>query len=122
MRGSVIKVVHVASAAPAAAAVADLEGRVVAYRAAGHLVTLDRLVEGAPGGTGKRFDWGIAAELARRGHSFLLAGGLSPGNVVRAIEAVLPWGVDVSSGVETGGSKDPDKIRAFIRNARGSDP
>ena len=70
------------------------------------------------GGTGQVFDWQIAAEVARLGHSFLLAGGLTPDNVVRAITLVHPWGVDVSSGVETAGSKDPDKIREFIRNAK----
>jgi phosphoribosylanthranilate isomerase len=118
VRAPVIKVVHVASSATGDAALADLSGRILAYRAAGHLVTLDRLVEGLQGGTGQRFDWAIAAQLARRGHPFLLAGGLSPDNVAEAVAAVQPWGVDVSGGVETGGKKDPDKIRAFIHNAR----
>jgi phosphoribosylanthranilate isomerase len=88
------------------------------YREAGHLVTLDRLVEGLPGGTGESFDWDIAALLSRQGHSFLLAGGLTPDNVAQAVAQVQPWGVDVSSGVETGGVKDLEKIRAFIANAR----
>lgn len=88
------------------------------YREAGHLVTLDRLVDGLQGGTGESFNWEIAVELSRQGHSFLLAGGLDPDNVTRAIARVQPWGVDVSSGVETQGVKDPEKIRAFIRNAR----
>jgi phosphoribosylanthranilate isomerase len=118
VRIPVIKVLHVAGPAAEGPAINDLETRFLAYRDSVRLITLDRLAAGAPGGTGQSFDWAIAASLARRGHSFLLAGGLSPDNVAEAVATVQPWGVDVSSGVETGGSKDPDKIRAFIRNVR----
>ena len=69
------------------------------------------------GGTGRTFDWTIAARVAGR-HELLLAGGLTPQNVGRAVETVAPWGVDVSSGVETDGVKDHSKIRAFIKNAK----
>ena len=88
------------------------------FQAAGHLITLDRMVDGLQGGTGQSFDWRVAAELSRQGKDFLLAGGLTPANIADAVASVRPWGVDVSSGVETGGVKDPDKIRAFIQNAR----
>jgi phosphoribosylanthranilate isomerase len=120
VRCRVIKVVHVDTAQSGETAVDSLAQRIGEYRGAGHLVTLDRLVEGVQGGTGHSFDWSVAAQLARRGHSFLLAGGLSPENVARAVATVRPWGVDVSSGVETGSAKDHEKIRAFVRIAKGS--
>ena len=78
----------------------------------GHHVQLDKYEAGAQGGTGRSFDWRVAARVAER-HHILLAGGLDPDNVRQAIDVVSPWGVDVSSGVETDGVKDPAKIRAF---------
>ena len=70
------------------------------------------------GGTGKRADWHVAADLARRYPGLLLAGGLTPGNVAVAIRTVHPWGVDVSSGVELSpGRKDHEKVRAFVQHA-----
>ncbi len=78
------------------------------------------VLEGAdngPGGTGQTWDWGLAS-AAPRDRRFLIAGGLSPANVGTAVAQVRPWGVDVSSGVETGGRKDPEKIAAFIREAK----
>lgn len=117
-----IKVLHLPAQAGAAAAgmelLAGLETAMRQYRDAGCHLTLDRLVDGLPGGTGQRFDWNIAAQLSRRGHPFLLAGGLTPANVAAAIAQVQPWGVDVSSGVETAGRKDPAKIRDFVNQAR----
>jgi len=71
------------------------------------------------GGTGRTFDWSLAEEAAGGGLKFLLAGGLTPANVRRAIAKVKPWGVDVSSGVESApGIKDHSKLKAFIREAR----
>ena len=113
----VIKVVHVIESA----SVEDDAGtrlKVKEYSGVGHLVTLDRYVEGIQGGTGKGFDWQVAASLAREGNPFLLAGGLSPNNLADAISIVKPWGVDVSSGVETDGEKDHTKIREFMRIAK----
>jgi phosphoribosylanthranilate isomerase len=66
-------------------------------------------------GTGETFDWSLVQEVCR---PFLLAGGLTPQNVTAAIEAVHPWGVDMSSGVETHGTKDPAKMRAAVEAAR----
>ena len=85
----------------------------------GHRVQLDKYEAGAKGGTGRTFDWRVAARVADR-HDVVLAGGLDPDNVRRAIDVVSPWAVDVSSGVETGGVKDPAKIRAFAAAVRGS--
>jgi phosphoribosylanthranilate isomerase len=78
---------------------------------------VDAHVPGMYGGAGVVADWQRAAELAAH-REILLAGGLSPDNVAAAIETVQPWGVDVSSGVETDGVKDVGKIRAFVAAAR----
>ena len=66
------------------------------------------------GGTGHRADWALAAALARE-RRIVLAGGLSPDNVADAVNAVQPWGIDVSSGVEeTPGIKDERRIAALF--------
>lgn len=71
------------------------------------------------GGTGTSFNWEIAHEAVQRGHRIVLAGGLTPANVSEAVRQVKPWGVDVSSGVESApGRKDIKKVREFIRNAK----
>ena len=81
---------------------------------------VDAHVHGSYGGAGVLADWGRAAELARQ-RPIILAGGLTPENVDAAIRQVRPWGVDVSSGVETNGVKDAAKIRAFVAAARAGD-
>ena len=83
----------------------------------GCVLLLDPYIEGSYGGTGMRLDWGVAAEIARRTPT-VLAGGLNATNVGEAVRSVQPWAVDVSSGVETDGAKDPSKIRAFIAAAK----
>lgn len=87
------------------------------YRVAGFL--LDAYSPDAFGGTGKSFNWELASEAKQYG-PVILAGGLTPDNVRQAVDAVGPYAVDVSSGVEAApGKKDPDKIKAFIENAKG---
>lgn len=113
-----LKVLHVRADRPRAETLAELDARLVDLNAAGWLGVLDKQSDVQPGGLGETFDWTIAAELAQRGRRFLLAGGLTPQNVAEAVRSVHPMGVDVSSGVETGGVKDIAKIRAFIRAAR----
>lgn len=85
----------------------------------GALVLLDPYVEGSYGGAGVTLDWSIAAQVAAS-HPIMLAGGLTPENVAEAIRIVRPWAVDVSSGVETDGAKDVEKMRAFIQAAKGA--
>ena len=75
---------------------------------------LDAFDPERPGGTGKTFDWNAAREAKRYG-PIILAGGLTPENVGRAIRVVRPFAVDVASGVESApGIKDPAKLRAFF--------
>lgn len=75
---------------------------------------LDTWVANAYGGTGETFNWELAASVARQ-RPVILAGGLTQKNVALAIEAVRPYAVDVSSGVEAApGRKDPQKVAAFI--------
>lgn len=79
------------------------------------------LYEGARSGAGELADWELAAALARQTR-LVLAGGLHPGNVAAAIARVRPWGVDVSSGVESApGVKDIEKIREFIAAVRAAE-
>jgi phosphoribosylanthranilate isomerase len=77
---------------------------------------LDSHRKGQVGGTGQSFDWSRIPRLSR---PLILAGGLTPENVRRAVREVRPWAVDVSSGVEDApGKKNAEKIREFIREAK----
>jgi phosphoribosylanthranilate isomerase len=75
---------------------------------------------GASGATGRVHDWAVSADLVRRSPlPVILAGGLNPGNVRRAILETRPAAVDAHTGVEApDGSKDPELVRAFVREAR----
>ena len=72
------------------------------------------------GGTGRRVDWAVAAEVVARSKAkIILAGGLTPDNVAAAIKQVQPYAVDVAGGVEAEiGVKDAEKLRAFIQAAK----
>jgi phosphoribosylanthranilate isomerase len=85
------------------------------------LLLADAAVAGSWGGAGATWDWAAAASVAAR-FPLLLAGGLTAENVAGAVAAVKPWGVDVASGVETNGQTDPEKVRAFVRRAKGDGP
>lgn len=89
-----------------------------ARRYGGRHILLDAYVPGQAGGTGARFPWELAVELAKERH-VTLAGGLDPDNVAQAVAGVRPFCVDVASGVELSpGKKDPAKVRAFIVAAK----
>lgn len=80
------------------------------------------LVDAPSPGSGRMFDWKLAAEIPE-GLNVMLAGGLTPDNVAAGIEQVRPWGVDVSSGVEgSPGRKDPILLKRFIEVVRASAP
>jgi len=106
--GRAIKALRVRSAA-------DVE-RLGAYQAAAYL--LDAYHPTKPGGTGEVWDWGLAVAAKRYG-PVILAGGLTPDNVAQVVRRVWPYGVDVSSGVESApGEKDHDKMRRFVAAVR----
>lgn len=91
-----------------------------AGRYGGALLLLDALVSGEVGGTGRRFDWGLAKELAKT-RPIVLAGGLTSDNVQRAVAVVAPRALDVASGVESApGVKDAALVQAFVTAARGA--
>jgi phosphoribosylanthranilate isomerase len=80
------------------------------------------LIDSPAPGSGEMFDWSLA-EGAPSGRRIILAGGLTPENVADAITRVRPWGVDVSTGVESEpGRKDARKVKAFIEAARAAEP
>jgi phosphoribosylanthranilate isomerase len=80
---------------------------------------LDAFSPEARGGTGEKFNWDLAVEAQKFGKPIFLAGGLTPENVAEAVRKVKPFGVDVSSGVESSsGKKDHAKVRAFIEAVR----
>lgn len=108
----VIRAVHVGEADDPEA-VAE---RALSVRAA--LVLLDTADRERRGGTGRPFPW-TAASLAAAEVPVMVAGGLTPENVGEAIATLAPWGVDVSSGVESGGRKDSALMQAFVRAAKG---
>ncbi len=84
------------------------------------LPLIDSSFGDARGGTGRTFDWRIAQALARE-RPTIVSGGLTPDNVGACVRTVRPYAVDVRGGIETGGEKDPAKMRAFVRAVRDAD-
>lgn len=99
---------------------ADLATGARALEGKKHMYLLDAHVKDRYGGTGETFDWEVAREAAAE-YPVILAGGLNPDNVAQAIKTAAPWGVDVSSGVETEGVKDMTKVTNFIEAVRRAD-
>jgi len=84
------------------------------------IIMLDTALPGKFGGTGEIFDWNLAKPVIKR-CDVMIAGGLNPDNVGEVIKTLKPWGVDVSTGVETKGVKDMRKINKFIEAVREAD-
>jgi len=113
----IIKVVHVSVGQKAEEILAEIE---VGYQLPIQkelVCLLDSQVRNTYGGTGQVFDWQLAREVSDR-FPVIIAGGLTPANVSQLVREVQPWGVDVSTGIETNGKKDNSKIRAFIEAVR----
>lgn len=88
-----------------------------------HTLILDSVSSHGFGGTGQTFPWALGQRFVKTHPTLrvILAGGLTPENVARAVQEVRPFGVDVTSGVEvTPGRKNPGQLQAFIDAARGA--
>jgi phosphoribosylanthranilate isomerase len=96
------------------------EGKKLRYTCP-YMLLLDTAANGLYGGTGKTFPWELAKPIVAKHRRIIIAGVLKSGNVRRAIKTLKPWGVDVSSGVETKGVKDMRKIVKFIKAVREAD-
>jgi len=109
---------HLVPSMPIAATPSDAELPQVPRAEDFPRVHLDAAGQPLPGGSGTRADWDTCARIvdAHPGRKFVLAGGLTAANVGDALASVRPWGVDVSSGIESApGVKDIERMRAFVR-------
>ncbi len=117
VRRPLVKAVHIAPDWNEEQLLAHLESSQRKLRHHPPIYLLDTQVEEKYGGTGKAFSWDIARPAAVK-YPVIIAGGLDPENVGRVVTELKPWGVDVSSGVESGGTKDIEKIKAFVAAVR----
>ncbi len=117
IRKPLIKVIHVSAGKTAQELLAEIETgyRLLPKRELACL--LDSPVRDTYGGTGQVFNWQLAREVSAR-FPVMVAGGLTLENVGQLVKEVQPWGVDVSTGVETNGRKDTSRISAFIQAVR----
>jgi phosphoribosylanthranilate isomerase len=113
----VIKAIHVSPEWGEAELLAHLEDGKRRLGSRPPVYLLDTLVEDKYGGTGQTFAREIARQAVAK-YPIIIAGGLNSENVAEVVTSLRPWGVDVSSGVESGGVKDIDKIKAFIQAVR----
>ncbi len=113
----IIKVIHVSDGCNSGQVIREIETGYKSPLKYKPVFLLDTKTGDNFGGTGKVFDWNLAAEIAAV-YAVVVAGGVSPDNVGQLIKTARPWGVDVSTGVETDGIKDMKKIRSFIDTVR----
>ena len=116
----VIKVIRVSRNYKPEKIIADLSYGEKILAKQKHLYHIDSNAPEKFGGTGQPFNWKLARPIAEK-FPVIIAGGLTPENVKEAIHIIKPWGVDVSTGVETKGAKDLDKILKFINIVKNAD-
>jgi len=116
----VIKAVHISNKLGEEELLAHLEEGQKRLGDRSPIYLLDTFVEQKYGGTGEVFTWEIARRAAAR-YPVIIAGGLHPENVGEVVSNLKPWGIDVSSGVESRGVKDAAKIKAFVQAARAAE-
>jgi phosphoribosylanthranilate isomerase len=116
----VIKTIHISNEWNEEKLLAHLEDGQRQLGSHSHIYLLDTFVEQRYGGTGQVFAWEIAKKAVAK-YPVIIAGGLHPANVGQLVANLRPWGVDVSSGVESGGIKDIEKIKAFVQAVRSAD-
>ena len=115
LEGKVIKAVHVL---PEGESEEALTNRAEQHPRA--IVLFDTKIAGMAGGTGETFAWRTIAPIARR-RPVMIGGGLNAENVSACVRTIRPFGVDVRSGIETDGRKDPAKMRAFVQAVKDTD-
>ncbi len=113
----VIKVIHILPNKKAEQIMSEIESGYSLRLKHKPICLLDSRNKDAYGGTGQTFNWRLAAEVSAR-FPVIIAGGLTPENVAKLVKETKPWGVDVSTGVETVGRKDAEKIKRFIGEVR----
>jgi len=116
----VIKAIHISPSLSERELLAEMENGQKMPGSLSLIYLLDTFVEDKYGGTGQAFAWEIARRAVAK-YPVIIAGGLQPENVGEVVSDLRPWGVDVSSGVESQGVKDVEKIKAFIQAARSAD-
>ncbi len=109
----IIKAVHMTEGKKVGEIITEIEEGYKVVSKKDVICLLDTQIGDVYGGTGQTFNWELAVEAAEK-FPVMVAGGLTPANVGQLVKEVKPWGVDVSSGVETDGKKDIAKIRGFI--------
>jgi len=120
IRKPLIKTIHVPQGAGGSELNAAMEMWARRLEGKPFRLLLDAGIPGRYGGTGQTFNWTKIKNISGK-YPLIIAGGLHPGNVRDLITQIHPWGVDVSSGAETNGIKDANKIKAFISAVKESD-